>query len=378
MTTTIPVLDPLAFHAQLGRLANREHDAQAEFLFWLAEFDRRDVYLALGYSSLWAYLLDGLHFDEGQVNLRTRVVHLIQRFPMLVEPLRDRRLSMSTLVMLGPLMTEANAADLVERASYKSKSDVEKLIVSIRPIEVKQEGFRALNQPSAPAPVPAVAEDLAPVPAPLPPPRPLQPVADNLALFRAKLSNHTVESLKRCAELASHRIKPGDWDGLLGEMARVFCQHELKRIAAQTERPKKESRAPKGNRHISAAVRRVVWQRDDGRCTFVGPAGRRCNSRWRVQYHHVQAAGRGGPATADNIHLRCANHNQYEADVEYGKDFMDTKRNPTIPGSGDASFGQSTDHSDHQARSSRCRQDASSQPSATEDLQSQLGFSGTQ
>src|SRR5262249_37092233 len=135
--TTIPILDPLAFHAQLGRLANREHGAQADFLVWLAEFDRRNVYLALGYSSLWTYLLDGLHFDEGQVNLRTRTVHLIQRFPMVADALRDRRLSMSTLVMLGPLMTETNVAELVEGASHKSKTEVEKLLVSIRPVEVK-------------------------------------------------------------------------------------------------------------------------------------------------------------------------------------------------------------------------------------------------
>src|SRR5262252_4108899 len=112
--TPIPALDPLAFHAQLGRLAAREHEAQAEFLVWLAEFDRRNVYLALGYSSLWTYLLDCLHFDEGQVNLRTRVVHLIQRFPMVAEALRDRRLSMSTLVMLGPVLTEANVTELID------------------------------------------------------------------------------------------------------------------------------------------------------------------------------------------------------------------------------------------------------------------------
>src|SRR5215468_7972280 len=173
--TTVPALDPPAFHTQLGRLANREHGAQADFLVWLAEFDRRNVYLALGHSSLWSYLLDGLHFDEGQVNLRTRTVHLIRRFPMLANALRDRRLSMSTLVMLGPLMTEANGAELVERASYKSKTEVEKLVVSIRPVEVKQEGFRALSQPSTPTPPLVVVEDPAPVPAPAP--RPLQPVA---------------------------------------------------------------------------------------------------------------------------------------------------------------------------------------------------------
>ena len=335
MTTTIPALDALHFHAQLQRLTQHEQTAQAEFLIWLAEFDRRDLYLALGYASLWNYCLDGLRYDEGQVNLRTRTVHLLQRFPALVEPLRDHRLSMSTIVVLGRVLDESNVDELIERASNKSKTEVETLVVSIRPIEVKQEGFRALSEP-APAAIAAtvVAEEAPPI-APPPAPRLLQPVAADATLFRAKLGNRTVEALKRAAELASHRIKAGDWDALLAEMARVFCEHELKRIAAKTEKPHKSSKAPKNNDDIPRAVRRAVWDRDEGCCAFIGADGRRCGSRWRVQYHHVHPAGQGGPATDKNIQLRCARHNQYEADLVYGKGFMDVRRTPTTPGRGD-------------------------------------------
>jgi hypothetical protein len=337
MTMKIPALSALQFHTQLQRLTDHENTAQAEFLIWLAEFDRRDLYLALGYASLWSYCLDGLHYDEGQVNLRTRTAHLLQRFPALVEPLRGHRLSMSTIVVLGRVIDESNAAELIEKASHKTKTEVETLVVSIRPIEVKQEGFRVMNQPLAPAHVSAavVAEDWPPVGTSPPAPRPLQPVAVDATLFRAKLSNETVDALKRAAELASHRIKAGDWNALLAEMVRVFCEHELKRVASKTDRPREPSKQPKNNKNVPRAVRSVVWDRDGGCCAFIGADGRRCGSRWRVQYHHVHPAGQGGPATVENIALRCARHNQYEADLVYGKGFMDARRNPTTPGRGD-------------------------------------------
>jgi len=60
--------------------------------------------------------------------------------------------------------------------------------------------------------------------------------------------------------------------------------------------------------------------RDDGRCGFIGKGGRRCNERAFVEFHHLEPYGVGGPATVANIALRCRAHNQYEADLFYGRD----------------------------------------------------------
>src|SRR5262245_36006405 len=106
MTTNLPALDAITLGHALQKLAARERVAQVEFLIALAEFDRRHCYLDLGYASLWSYCLEALHFDEGQVNLRTRAIHLMQRFPAAMDALRDGRLSLSTLVMLGPVVTD--------------------------------------------------------------------------------------------------------------------------------------------------------------------------------------------------------------------------------------------------------------------------------
>lgn len=71
-----------------------------------------------------------------------------------------------------------------------------------------------------------------------------------------------------------------------------------------------------GSRHIPAAVRRDVWNRDGGRCAFVGTSGR-CAETGFLELHHVVPYAAGGAATTENIQVRCAAHNQYEAEQSF-------------------------------------------------------------
>jgi hypothetical protein len=54
----------------------------------------------------------------------------------------------------------------------------------------------------------------------------------------------------------------------------------------------------------------------------MGSDGKRCNSRWQVEVDHIQAAGRGGPATLDNLRLACRAHNFLHAEQVYGRERM--------------------------------------------------------
>jgi hypothetical protein len=75
-------------------------------------------------------------------------------------------------------------------------------------------------------------------------------------------------------------------------------------------------------RWIPAAVQREVWQRDGGRCTFVGPQGHRCGSTWNVEIHHVAPYCRGGEHKAENLRLYCAAHNRRQAELDLGTAWM--------------------------------------------------------
>ena len=69
-----------------------------------------------------------------------------------------------------------------------------------------------------------------------------------------------------------------------------------------------------------------MWERDQGRCTFVSEGGRRCPARTRLEFDHVEAVARGGRASVAGIRLRCRAHNQYEAECTFGAEFMRQKR----------------------------------------------------
>ena len=64
-------------------------------------------------------------------------------------------------------------------------------------------------------------------------------------------------------------------------------------------------------RAVPAAVRREVWQRDGGRCSYVDPrTGRRCASRHLLEIDHRIPYARGGGAERANLRLLCAAHHR--------------------------------------------------------------------
>jgi hypothetical protein len=116
---------------------------------------------------------------------------------------------------------------------------------------------------------------------------------------------------------------------------------EREDLALRAERRKKKAK-PKGavprkssknnfnaqtSRHIPARVKEAVWVKDKGRCAFVGPGDRRCNSTHNLQFDHFPIPfARGGPSTANNLRLLCAKHNRHTAGEVFGKQHMERFR----------------------------------------------------
>jgi hypothetical protein len=79
-------------------------------------------------------------------------------------------------------------------------------------------------------------------------------------------------------------------------------------------------------RHVPAAVRRAVFERDEGRCTYADALGRRCAETHRVELHHLRAFARGGEHTEENLTLRCHAHNALAAEQDFGREFIELAR----------------------------------------------------
>jgi 5-methylcytosine-specific restriction endonuclease McrA len=67
------------------------------------------------------------------------------------------------------------------------------------------------------------------------------------------------------------------------------------------------SAQPASRTAIPAAVRRAVWQRDQGRCA-------KCGCRDRLEFDHIVPISRGGANTERNIELLCELCNRGKSD----------------------------------------------------------------
>src|SRR5688572_30295931 len=147
-----------------------------------------------------------------------------------------------------------------------------------------------------------------PTPAPAPEP-------ERFAL-QVTISRETRDVLLRAQVLLSHAIPSGDVAIVLDRALHALVSQLEKQKFAAAKRPRsKEGGSAKSARprHVPAHVRRSVWERDEGRCSFVGTGGRRCDARRFLEFDHVDPVSRGGRATVGGMQLRCRAHNQYEA-----------------------------------------------------------------
>ena len=65
------------------------------------------------------------------------------------------------------------------------------------------------------------------------------------------------------------------------------------------------------SRYIPVAVKREVWRRDQGRCSYVDRhSGRRCGSRYRLEVDHIVPFALGGGAEPGDLRLLCEAHHR--------------------------------------------------------------------
>jgi hypothetical protein len=159
------------------------------------------------------------------------------------------------------------------------------------------------------------------------------PLAPERYQIRFTASTETYQKLRQAQELLGHAVPSGDVAAIFDRALSALLADLTRRKLGATERPRAVKERSAGSRHVPAAVRRSVWQRDAGQCAFIAKSGLRCSARRTLEFHHVHPYGAGGEATIGNIELRCRSHNAYEAELFYG---MSLHGHTTRPGASSA------------------------------------------
>jgi hypothetical protein len=321
--------------AHLHLAAHAERRATAHLVALLIELDGRRLYLGEGFPSLFAYCTQALHLSEGAAYNRIETARAARRFPIILDGLAAGELTLTSVKLLAPHLTPENHADVLARARHKSKGEVELLVAALHPRPDVPSTIRKLpvcRQATPPAPgtremVLAVDVEAAlrvEPPRGMRPPRPgeVTPLAPERYKIQFTVSQQTRDKLRRAQDLLRHAVPDGD-PAVIFDRALTLLLTELERSkTGATDRPRParsgtSRRATAASRHVPPATKRVVWQRDGGRCAFVGPHGR-CPATTFLEYHHVVPFAAGGETSATNLELRCRGHNQYEADRYVG------------------------------------------------------------
>jgi HNH endonuclease len=314
--------------AEVKRLAEHERVATADLIATLAELDARRLYLGEGCSSLFSYCTRVLHLSEHAAYGRIEAARAARRHPVILDMLAAGLVNLTTVCLLASHLTEENHVEVLNKVRHKSKREVEHLVASLRPQPSVSSVVRKLPVPASCQPRGAATStpggpDDAPtvVPAPTTHPSGRSAVVAPLAPERYKVqftvTRETYDKLRRAQDLLRHRIPNGDPAAIFDRALTLLLKEAERTKLGAAVRPRVSASPRDGSRHIAAAVKREVWARDVGQCTFVGTNGR-CGEHGFLEFHHVVPFAAGGPATTENIQLRCRAHNVYEAELFFG------------------------------------------------------------
>jgi hypothetical protein len=318
--TTVAALSDDELVQRVKHLAACERRALGALIRSLVMFDARRLYLREGCSSLFTYCTQVLHLSEGSAYNRIETARAARRYPMVLDALERGDLTLTAVRLLAPHLTPANHDDVLAAARHRSKQGILELIASLNPRPAAATIIRRVTPQTLTSQsthtIAVRQEDktsLATVARPQPRAAAVTPLAPEHFKLQVTLTRATYEKLRRAQALARHAVPDGAVDSILDRALTLLIDHLERRRFARAASPQP---GPYGvtqsGRYIPAAVRRAVWQRDEGRCAFVGRAGR-CHETDFLEFHHVAPFAAGGPANADNIQLRCRAHNQYEA-----------------------------------------------------------------
>jgi 5-methylcytosine-specific restriction endonuclease McrA len=69
---------------------------------------------------------------------------------------------------------------------------------------------------------------------------------------------------------------------------------------------------------VPAAIKRAVWARDGGRCSWPLDSGGVCGSTHRLELDHMVPWARDGEPTVANLRVVCHQHNTLAARLQFG------------------------------------------------------------
>ncbi|MGE0172258.1 MAG: HNH endonuclease [Oligoflexales bacterium] len=335
----------------IRRLASRDRSNLVQFLEYLSEVDERRLYAPEGFPSLFCFCISVLRLSESESSLRIRACRLLRQHAELKGYLVSGRISLATIRVIARHVNEKNAATIFELVAGKPVRKVEKIVAGFAPKADVPDQIRRLPtqvSTSVSQEAPSAAElpfagDIVPNPdvvsiATMRKPDKTEYLSDTRISIKFSANENLDAKIRRVKELARKRCPEGNLEELFDMLCEEFLdrydperkakrkEKEKEKLVEETSDPAKKaliSGDANKKRYIPQAIKRIVWKRDEGQCTFQTKEGHRCEERRRLEYDHKKAFAQGGSSTdPHNIRLLCRAHNRLLAEYAFGRSFI--------------------------------------------------------
>jgi hypothetical protein len=256
---------------------------------------------------------------------------LIRAHPELVDPLRDGRLCLTTVVELARVLTTENCAAVLPRYFHLSRREAAEVSAAIQPVDrlplrkvVTVVGApRKAAVPTTPArDIPVAVQPREPLLRVSPPAQvSIVPLDEDPRRLHLAVSRRFLAKVGEARNALSHSHPGASTEAiLLAGLELLIARHRKRRGVGAAASANPRGAAPD---RITSAMKRQVWERDGGRCQWPLDGGGTCGSTVRLEFDHFVPRGLGGASDEANLRLLCRFHNQRAARQAYGNDLVD-------------------------------------------------------
>ncbi|MBD3179593.1 MAG: DUF222 domain-containing protein, partial [Candidatus Latescibacteria bacterium] len=309
----------------LASYNDRERKLKARVLLYLWEIDRRKLYLEEGYSSMFDFCTGQLGYSRSAACRRIKAARCMGKYPEIALMLSNGELSVSTAALISGIINPANRQEVLSRVRGRSYREAEEEVARFRPVPRRPERIKPVftlrpkvreSKESTPdvgsgkKSVGCSSSDRS-----VRESREMEEGARVEKEYRLEfmVDEKTMEKIQKAKSVLSNKYPKGVNLELLFEvLLENYLDHNDPERRDGSDNDIEINKLNR-TRHIPQKIKDLVYRRDGGRCSFVSRSGRRCSSRWNLQYDHIVPYGKGGDNSPGNLRLLCARHNQLMA-----------------------------------------------------------------
>ena len=272
-------------------LAREERRIAVSLVEHLREVYRRKLFADCGCDSLFKYCLRILKMSEAQAQRSIDAMRLTETLPEAKVQMEQGEISLSVASQLQSFIRREEKRTVV---NLEKKRELLQALQGKSCREAERELLKHTVQPEQHLP------------------EKVRAVSPTHSQIQFTASQEQMALFEKARGLLAHAHPEMNWSELFEAMARkVIAQLDPREKKTRRTIPPANGQTASSARAVPAALKRAVWQRDQGKCV-------QCGSEHALEMDHCVPFALGGETTFENLRLLCRACNAREAIRSYG------------------------------------------------------------